>query len=376
LSPPDIAGLKILAFCDYFTPESSGGAERVAAEVFSRLIGWGADVTMISAVPGARPHSTQVQGVPTRTVRARSLATPLRVQAAWATGLRGAARDALETRPDVIHVSGLHFHGSVFGARLARRHGIPLVATAHVGSIEALPPLVRWATTGYERTFARRIVRTADQTIAVSETVADHVCRLGASAVSVIPNGVDHDQFSPDPDPSSHPFEVAFVGRLIGNKAPNQALEAFATIGHPAARLTFVGDGPMRSTLERSAARLGATVRFLGHQSDVASILRSSHVLVRPSQTEGQSLTILEAMASGVAVVASDIAANRELIEADETGLLHRVGDSADLGAALGRLLTDTDLRKRLASNAHASAQRFTWDRCATETAAVLLSAS
>lgn len=374
MSQPDISGLRILAFCDYFSLESSGGAERVAAEVFSRIQSMGADVAMVSAVPGEQPRIGEVRGVPTRIVRARSLARPLGVQVAWASGFGKATVDTMANRPDVIHVSGLHFHGSVIGSRLAARHGIPLVTTAHVGSIEALPPLVRWATAGYERTIARRILRRSAHTIAVSRNVAAHVRRLGAAHVSVVANGVDHDAFFPDPSRPDDTLEFLFVGRLIGNKAPDLALEAFAAMRHPTARLSFIGDGPMRPKLERAASRLGlgSSVRFLGHRTDVASIMRAAHVLIRPSHTEGQSLTILEAMASGVTVVASDIDANRELIDDGRTGLLHKVGDSRHLGAVLETTLTDPDLRLRLATAAHSSARTFSWDRCAVETATIL----
>lgn len=373
----DLTGLRILAFCDHFTEDTSGGAEKVSIEVYRRLIQRGADVRVVSAIAGATEGEGEVAGIPTRVVRGKSLAGVFGAQVLASRRLGRIARRMVgEWTPDVIHASSIHFQGSITAARLARRHKIPLVTTAHVGSVSALPLLTRIATSIYENTFGRFVLRSSARVIAVSRATAAHVRRLGARNVTVVANGVDHDRFAPPPQRPESPIEIVFVGRLIGNKGPAMALAAFSSLHHPTARLTFVGDGPNRRNLERAGAKIGDTVRFLGHRGDVAEVLKAAHIVVRPSQTEGQSLAMLEAMASGVVVVASDIEANRELIQTGETGLLHRINNVIDLADALREAITNPVLRQNLAAAAHQHALRYSWDQCATETGAVLLAAA
>jgi len=373
----DLTGLRILAFCDYFTEDTSGGAEKVSIEVYRRLVDRGADVRVVSAIAGATGREREVGGIPTQVVRGRSLARSLGAQVLISRGLGRAARQiVVDWAPQVIHASSIHFQGSITAARLARKHEIPLVTTAHIGSISALPPLTRLATSVYERTVGRFVLRSSNSVIAVSRGTAAHVEKLGASDVTVVANGVDHDRFSPPQHRPNSPIEIVFIGRLIANKGPAAALAAFSSLDQPDTRLTFVGDGPSRKNLERAAEKTGNAVRFLGYRDNVADVLKSAHIMVRPSQTEGQSLALLEAMASGVVVVASDIEANREMIQSGVTGLLHRANDEADLATALRNAITDPTLRQDLAAAAHEYALGYSWDRCAAETGAVLLAAA
>ena len=110
------------------------------------------------------------------------------------------------------------------------------------------------------------------------------------------------------------------------------------------------GDGPLRWRLERYAKQVNVAdrVHFLGHREDVAQWLPHLRCLWLASQYEGQSNAIMEAMAAGVPVVASDIPANRTLIDHGETGLLYPVGDRGDLARQTHRLLSDDQLADRL----------------------------
>lgn len=374
------AGLRILGFCDYFTESSSGGAEKVTAEVYSRLLAHGAEVTVISAVPGHAAGVVAVKGIPTRVVPAFDLAGILNAQVILAPRLLGAARRLVdEFRPQVLHATSVHFQGSIAAALVARSRRLPLVTTGHVASVSRLPPLTRAAATAYEQTVGRLILQSSRRVIAVSEAVAAHLRHLGAPTgrTCVVGNGVDHRRFTPGTrDPERR--HVVFLGRLIHNKGPADALAAFAALGRPDSQLTFIGDGPMRAELERAVARLGLaeTVHFTGHLDDVSPILASADVLIRPSLTEGQSLAILEAMAAGVCVLATDIPANRELVDDGKSGLLAPVGDARQLAARLDSLLTDGRLRDRLAAQGRQRALQHSWDVCARETGQVLLDAA
>jgi glycosyltransferase involved in cell wall biosynthesis len=114
----------------------------------------------------------------------------------------------------------------------------------------------------------------------------------------------------------------------------------------------FIGEGQERPRLEAAAASCGASARvvLLGHRDDVASLLPGLDVFVLPSLSEGMSNTLLEAMAAGVAVVASDVGGNGEIIVDKQTGLLFPSGDEAGLYAHLASLVGDAGRRAQLAA--------------------------
>lgn len=124
--------------------------------------------------------------------------------------------------------------------------------------------------------------------------------------------------------------------------------------------LLIVGDGAERAALEARVGALGLrdTVQFLGRRDDVSSLLRAADVFAFPSRTEGLPNALLEAMAAGCAIVATDVPGCRDLIQHDATGLLVPYGDTCALADAIAVLLRDTGLAQRLGSAAAVAAGR------------------
>ena len=194
-------------------------------------------------------------------------------------------------------------------------------------------------------------------------------------------NGVDPLRFSPRqgarpnlappgflPDPA---LVVGTVGRLAGVKDQATLLDAFAcaTSGDaiPQARLVLVGDGPLRKDLEGRARALGIAGRvwFAGDRADVNDLMRLFDLFALPSLGEGISNTVLEAMASGLPVIATRVGGNPELVREGSTGVLVPPGDPEALGAQIARLLADADLRRGLGRAARERIiQGFSWERC------------
>jgi glycosyltransferase involved in cell wall biosynthesis len=378
-----LRGLRILATCDYFSDDSSGGIERVAVKVLERLLGWGAEVRVLTALPpGMRPFEA-IPAHLVKVVRLRDLSRVVRVQASLAPAAIGAALALCrEFHPQVIYVNGLHFQTSVAGAILQRRSGLPMVTASHVGGLEFLSQPTRAVTQLYEQILGRFILRRSSRVISISQSVTDHLLQLGTprTKIDVVPNGVDLDHFCPD-DAASHgtPLTLMFVGRHIANKGPQVFLEALVSLhrsGVPFVAV-FLSDGPLRPSLEERTVQAGLAtkIRFLGHVPDVAKEMRRADVIVRPSFTEGMPLTTLEAMASGVCLVVSDIPGNRDLLVDGVNGLLIPVGDADRLAAALRRVIDDSALRLRLATEGRATASRYGWEACAQGTADSLLRA-
>jgi len=186
---------------------------------------------------------------------------------------------------------------------------------------------------------------------------------IAPARITQIYNGVDTVRFAPSAGVARDVFPAGFappgtvvigtVGRVQPVKDHATLLRAFAALAgsEPAlaerARLVIVGDGPLLAQTRALAATLGIddATWFAGNRSDVPALLRALDVFALPSLNEGVSNTILEAMASGVPVVASAVGGNVELVDGEATGLLVPAGDSDALAGALLRYLRDTPLR-------------------------------
>jgi glycosyltransferase involved in cell wall biosynthesis len=171
-----------------------------------------------------------------------------------------------------------------------------------------------------------------------------------AGRYRVVPNGVDLARFARTPEPV--PGQVIAVGRLARQKRPDIAVRAFAAIRDrvPGATLAFVGDGPERPAVESLVQELGLAdaVRLLGARDDVAELLASAHCLLLASDYEGCPLSVIEAMAAGVPVVATRVGGVPEIVADGATGLLAEPRDPAGLARALAGVLTDPALARRL----------------------------
>lgn len=374
--------MRVLAFCDHLSSASSGGAERVAAEVYGRLAQEPElDLTVVSVLrPGHEPM--EVPGARVVAVPGRDLSRLVGAELLLAPRLgRHVTELSGRLRPDVLHANGLHFHGSAVAARLARRTGTPLVTTAHLGDLSALAPWQRAGGTVWDATVASRIVRSSSTLVAVSQAVADHLARLGARAktVEVAPNGVDHGTYHVAgrlPVGAREELRAVFVGRLIANKGPAVALDAIARARAAGrdVRLSVLGDGPLRARLETRAGQpdLAGAVTFHGHVNDVARHLREGDVLLRPSFTEGLPLAVLEAMACGLPVICSTVPGNTEVVAHDHSGWHTPPGAEGAVAEALIALCDDRARLRRLAARAVIVAAEHSWERSAAVHATAL----
>jgi glycosyltransferase involved in cell wall biosynthesis len=191
--------------------------------------------------------------------------------------------------------------------------------------------------------------------------------------IAVIPNGVDSATFHPRQvgEASARPVRLLFVGRVVFQKGLDVLLAALAQLAPGNDwHLEIIGDGDPRPALEAEAARLGLAGRitFAGWQrrAEIAERYRAADVFVFPSRDEGMPNVVLEAMASGLPIVATAIAGNEELVRDGENGFLIRPDDAAALAAALGRILADNARREAMgrASRARIEAE-YTWPRAA-----------
>ncbi len=170
---------------------------------------------------------------------------------------------------------------------------------------------------------------------------------------------------------------VVAVGRLHEQKRFDLLLEAFAAAARkvPTARLAVVGTGSLRGDLEARATALGVEekVRFAGFRSDVAALFAGADLFALSSDDEGLPMVVIEAMASGRAVAATDVGSVRDLVVDGETGLVVPRRDPAALGEAMAALLSDDGRRAAMGQAGRARIrERFLLEKCVGDTEAFL----
>jgi glycosyltransferase involved in cell wall biosynthesis len=203
------------------------------------------------------------------------------------------------------------------------------------------------------RTVERMLNPVTSAVICVSEREHARGIEAGACATArayVIPNAVDTERFGPGSDMrDAATVEVVSVGRLAAPKDFSTLVAAVGELPRGMVTLRIVGDGPARTSLEDLVARLGLAdcVRFDGTVSDIAPILAESDIFVLSSRSEGMPMSVLEAMATGLPVVATDVGGLRELVD-DENGRIVPPGDRVAMAAMIAELAADGSLRRRL----------------------------
>lgn len=255
-------------------------------------------------------------------------------------------------RVDLVHAS-LSFSTLDFQLpELCRALGLPLIATFHVG-YDPRASLWSGLHTAVHRLYAGALGQ-FDRVITFSEGQRAALQRFGvpATRLRVIPNGVDVDRYRPALTPSLAPV-VVYCGRLD----PDKQVAALCRVvgaweGRPAPRLVLVGGGSEQARLQRRFA--GPRITFTGWVPDEVGriqALQAAAIFALPSRVEGMSLALLEAMACGLAVVATDVGGHREVV-AGAGVLLDPSHVRAQLRAALELLFRDLELRQELAGRA------------------------
>jgi glycosyltransferase involved in cell wall biosynthesis len=237
---------------------------------------------------------------------------------------------------------------------------------------------------GKRRLICRLLGRFTDLSLAVSQGVKDYLIAeigLDPARIRVVPNGVDIaaiDAARPGPEVRRElglPVEAAVIGLVARldhwGKGHKELFEAMASLkeSYPVHTL-LVGGGRRQDEVKAVAADLGLaeSVHFLGPRQDVPDLLASMDIFVLPSYSEGVSLALLEAMATGLPVVASAVGSTPEVLADGVNGLLIPPRDAAALGEALARLLADRAWATQLGAHARTHVrEHFSLDRLGRE---------
>jgi glycosyltransferase involved in cell wall biosynthesis len=248
-----------------------------------------------------------------------------------------------------LSVDVVHTHNTkpmLYAAPAARLARVRRVVHTRHGPRLGLPKTARAA-------FVYRTVsRCLDRFVCVSSHVARMTAQEGVARkrITTVLNGIDVRQFSYAGPVDDGP--ALAVGRISPEKDLGTMLEAVALVvkEYPRFRLEVAGDGACLPALRDRCSKLGldGTVRFLGEVKDVAPLLARASLFVQSSLTEGISLTILEAMARGLPVVATRVGGNSEVVADGVTGYLIRSSSPSEVALAMIRLLRSPEERRRM----------------------------
>jgi glycosyltransferase involved in cell wall biosynthesis len=256
---------------------------------------------------------------------------------------------------DVVH---LHtFASQVLGTRAALRARAAIVRTEH--STRAYDDPTCWP-------FSRWSLRRSNAIVAISEHVrAVAVARAPfiAPRIRIVPNGVDTTRFAPGDPSKPSAFTFAIVARLDPRKGIDRLLHALAQV--PDARLEIVGDGEARVRLARLAGEIGVSGRttFHGYLPDPRPVLHRAHAAVAASRKEGLGIAFLEAMATGLPLVAVPTGGLVEIVRPGETGLLAATDSEMALAAAMRAMAAEPERARLMGIAARSDVEeRFSLD--------------
>jgi glycosyltransferase involved in cell wall biosynthesis len=329
-----------------------GGAQSYVAALLPALA---ERYEVVLAAHGEGPLRAAAADAGARFVPLRHVRRPIRPWRDLA-GLVELSRLLHRERPQILHASSSK--AGVLGRLAAVATRVPIrFFTVHGWAFSAysgLPSLLY-------RITDRLMAPLTTVTICVSENelaagLEAGTCR--AERTVVIRNAVDVSAASRARHDRATPRLIA-VGRLKAPKDFLTLIRAFAALPEGSFEALIVGDGPDRGAVEDEIRRLRLEerVRLVGERSDVPALLADSDLFVLSSRSEGLPVSVLEAMAAGLPVVASRVGGLAELVVDGETGILVPPGDIPALSAALGDLVDDRELRRKLGAAGRARAE-------------------
>lgn len=339
----------------------NGGAQRQIASLAPLLERHRIELSIITRQAPGLAAFERVEGVPVHRLPAPGF------KASASLVFTGAGLRLLrQLRPDVIHAFSL-FSPTTMALIAKRILKVPVVAKVLRGG--ELGDVARLRAKTFAPTRIRAIAREMDRVVAISSEIDRELASIGIprGKVAWLPNGVDINRFRPAPSIEKSSLRGAlglpsgllavYTGRLVAEKRVDLLIEAWREVRatHPRARLALLGDGPEAARLR---ARAGEGVLLLGEKADPSPYLRAADLFVLPSATEGLSNALLEAMSTGLPVVATRVGGAPDVVDEERSGLLVAPGDASGLARALTRLLADDDLRGRMGAAARERIER------------------
>jgi glycosyltransferase involved in cell wall biosynthesis len=327
-----------------------GGAEKQLTLLATGLPGEEFDVHVaVLTEQGPYLDTLRDQGIPVHLIEKRWKLDP--------AAYRRLKQHIRRLKPDIVQT--WIFAANCYGRQAALAAGVPHI----VGSERCVDRWKAWHELALDRYYARRSQRLVVNSAGVRDFYTQH--GIAAAKFAVIPNGID--SFRTDGGVSREglleelglPADarlIGAVGRLWPQKRYKDLIWCAELLraGRGDTHLLIAGEGPQRGRLEKFSRQIlvNRHVHFLGHRDDIRQLMPLWDCFWLGSGYEGQSNALMEAMACGLPVVATDIPGNRDLVIPDETGFLVPVGDCAQMSRKTQRLLNEPELAREFGQRA------------------------
>ena len=346
--------MKIMQVIPYFC---FGGAETMCETLTYELKKMGHEVCVVCLLPERTPISQRMEEAGVRILyRDKKLGLDLSM-------IPKLTRLMAAEKPDVVHT---HLNVIKYAALAAKLAGISrYVHTVHnVAEEEAEGRLQRITNRFY---FRRGWAVPVALSPKVRKSIVD-VYGMAEEDIPVIYNGIDLSRCQSKENYETDALRLLHIGRFNEQKNHKDLLKAFAKIQKqiPAACLELIGDGELEESVKQQAKKmdLQKSVRFLGSQSNVYPYLQAADIFLLPSRYEGMPMTIIEAMGTGLPIVATAVGGVPDMLKQEESGLLTTCDPDAVADAVL-RLAQDLQLRERLGRTAKQESRRFSAEHMA-----------
>lgn len=288
-------------------------------------------------------------------------------------------------RPDIVHFNSGAKHPRAAAAKMTtlKKRRFRTVFTMHLPLIRVEPKtniLHRIPFTGTNRSLTEKasFAKQFDRIISVSERFADVNIRglsLNLSHVVSIPNGVDITQFTPSAKTAqeTNPDEIIIgaCGGLVPQKRFDLLIDAVAKIDNPPLSIRIAGEGPERDRLQKKIDDLKLTdkIQLIGHQTDVSTFLRQLDIFVMPSDYEAAPYSQLEAMATGLPSIVTNVGDLPLMVRDGLDGIVIPVGDTEALSTAIRLQVSDESMRRNMGVSARRRAvEHFEQNACESKT--------
>lgn len=354
--------MKILQVHSFFYPHI-GGSENYVLELSKQLKRKGHEVVIVTSKLKGDKEFENIEGMDVFRVPGIYLPNVpyfvfspklFNVLLNWARGF------------DIVH-SHVRFFFSTNCVALFRRiwKNTRFVVTSHTTRPETQIHCLRHVRGLYEYTAGRFTVNSADIVIALDENIRNNLISYGAKPekIRIIPNGVDTERFFPTKRKKGQ-IVIGYIGRLVKGKGVNYLIQAFKSIAKIYdVKLNIVGDGAERTVFENMCKTpcLQGKIEFWGalDPKQIPDFFNLIDILVLPSLSEGMPTVVLEAMACGKAVIATDVGATSTLINSEEVGILVQPASHSAISKALEHLILDDELRIQIGKNARKRIEQF-----------------
>lgn len=348
--------MKIAIIVSLFPPKWLAGTEIATYNLADHLARRGHEVHVITSHDAGLPEISEENGFYIHRI-ARPKIRFIGIVAFWAK----IYLTIRKIKPDIVHSQSLRISIPAWAAQKYQK--IPYVVWGQ-GSDIYLPGR-------FTRMTSKPILQDADAVLALTEDMKQKMRKICDREVSVVPNGVDLERFkiSSRGNKEGNAKTIVFVGRLHPVKGVQYLIEAMSIIHleTPDVKLVLVGDGVERSNLEELAERLelNGCIQFVGQvpQERIPQIMHQADVFALSSLSESFGIVNLEAMATGLPIVATNVGGIPDIVEERVNGYLVNAKSPDEIADRILILLQNDEMREEISANNKEKAELFTWDK-------------